>query len=234
MAELDIGADDDIKIKQSCRADPEEIKDEQLYPAVVMLNDELVVAWEDRRLGHTVIMASHGKACALEQPVRISAAIKQRSVTYGKGHGVSRVALAAHGDRRVLAVWADKRDFREGYDIYSADYVEGRGFGENKRVQDDFGGVARQWHPSPAGDKEGNLVVAWTDEREGNSDVYYSVYDDGEWSEDLSMPGAAGAGEQGHPSIILDSKGILHVVWVERDQRNGPTRIRYMSARPTG
>jgi hypothetical protein len=233
MAELEIAADDSLKTGQSCPVDPEEVTNEQTYPAAVMLDDRLLVAWEDRRLGHTVIMASHGQACAMDKPVRISAAIEQRSVVYGAGHGVARVALAKHGAGRVYAVWADKRDFREGYDIYGADYVADKGFGENHRVQDDFGGVARQWHPSAAGDAEGHLLVAWTDEREGSADVYFSQFLDGVWDEDIVMPGASGPGEQAHPSVVIDQNGKLHVAWIERSKRGGPTRIKYMSARLT-
>jgi hypothetical protein len=215
-------------IKERCPAEKEEAKDEQLYPAVTEVAGELVVAWEDRRPGHTIIMAAHGKPCQLTAPVRISAAIEQSSVTYGKGHGVSRVALTTYGADRVLATWADKRDFREGYDIYAAAFQPRSGFGENMHVQDEFGGVARQWHPTAAGHDNGNLVVVWTDEREDNSDLMYSTYVEGEWSEDIPLPGAWGAGEQGHPSVIFDNAGRLHVVWIERTDRNSPTRLKYM------
>ena len=155
--------------------------------------------------------------------------MEQRSVTYGKGHGVSRVALTTYGTEKVLATWADKRDFQEGYDIYATAFKSGSSLGENMRVQDEFGGVARQWHPTAAGSDNGQLVVVWTDEREGNSDLMISNYVEGEWDEDLPMQGASGAGEQGHPSIIFDDTDQLHVVWIERDDRNSPTRLKYMS-----
>jgi hypothetical protein len=229
LAELDISGSK-LSVRKRCRADAEEAKDEQLYPALAAVDEDLLIAWEDRRPGHTIIMAAHGRPCELSAPVRVSETIEQRSAVYGKGHGVSRVALAEHGKKRVLAVWADKRDFREGYDIYAADYEAGKGFGSNMLVQDDFGGVARQWHPTAAGHENGVLLVAWTDEREGNSDIVYSVYADGEWSEDIPMPGASGPGEQAHPSILIDAAGRLHVAWIERDERNGPTRLKYMTA----
>jgi hypothetical protein len=234
MAGVVIGDNAEPVVQENCPADVAEAMDEQLYPAATEVAGELVIAWEDRRLGHTIIMAAHGKPCKLSVPVRISEAIEQRSVTYGKGHGVSRVALTTYGADRVLATWADKRDFREGYDIYAAVYQTGSGFGKNMRVQDEFGGVARQWHPTAAGHADGSLVVVWTDEREGNSDLMLSSYDGSEWSEDMPLPGASGAGEQGHPSIIFDDTGRLHIAWIERDERNSPTRLKYMTGRVAG
>ena len=96
------------------------------------------------------------------------------------------------------------------------------------RVQDDFGGVARQWHPTVTGSNDGRLLVAWTDEREGNSDIMMSAYSDEEWDEDMPLSGASGPAEQAHPSIILDKDGRLHIAWVERDSRDAPTRLKYM------
>ena len=125
-------------------------------------------------------------------------------------------------------MWADKRDFREGYDIFAAHDQAREGFASNVKVQDDFGGVARQWHPTVAGHKNGSLLVVWTDEREGNSDIMMSGYIDGEWGEDLPLAGASGPAEQAHPSIILDKDGRLHIAWVERDSRDAPTRLKYM------
>lgn len=228
MAQLDIDSSQQLNVKNSCAADKAPVEDEQLYPAVAVMADEVVVAWEDRRPGHTVIMAAQGKPCELSKPLRISDKIEQRSMTYGKGHGVSRVVLTGYGTASLLAVWADKRDFREGYDIFSANYTPAKGFTANVRVQDEFGGVARQWHPTVSGHNDGSLLVAWTDEREGNSDIMLSVFADDEWGEDMPLAGAASEAEQSHPSILLDDAGRLHIAWVERDKRDAPTRLRYM------
>lgn len=228
IAQLGIENSRQLNITSSCADDVKAVEDEQLYPAVADVAGEVVVAWEDRRFGHTVIMAAQGKPCNFSAAQRISEKIEQRSVTYGKGHGVSRVALAAYGTNALLAVWADKRDFREGYDIYAASYQAGKGFSANMRVQDDFGGVARQWHPTVTGSNDGRLLVAWTDEREGNSDIMMSAYSDEEWDEDMPLSGASGPAEQAHPSIILDKDGRLHIAWVERDSRDAPTRLKYM------
>jgi hypothetical protein len=229
MAALAVTGDNGLSIGQVCDVDNQPAADEQSYAAVSLLGSEVIVAWEDRRPGHTIILAAHGKPCQLSEPRRISEAIEQRSAVYGKGHGVARVALAGYGGDQLLAVWADKRDFREGYDIYAASYRSGQGFDANQRVQDDFGGVARQWHPTVTGHADGRLLVAWTDEREGTADILLSEYRDGEWSDDLALPGASGPGQQSQPSMVLDDAGRLHIAWVERDAPDATTRVRYIT-----
>lgn len=225
-----------LRTRQSCAVDAEPVKDDQLYPTVVSLADGIIVAWEDRRPGHTIIMAARSvdqNSCRFNPPQRISEKADDRNATYGKGHGVSRVALAGYGNNQVLAVWADKRDFREGYDIYSANYHPGKKqlYGPNIKVQDSFGGVAQQWHATVTGDAAGRLIVAWDDKRDGDANIMLSWLEDEEWSEDLAVPGAAGAGEQNHPTISIDGEGNLHLAWVERSTVNGPTRVRYVFGR---
>lgn len=237
LERLAIRNQQNLAVVARCTVDSEPHRDAQLYPTVVMVGNRLLVAWEDRRPGHTIIMVGQsqvGKTCLFDQPVRISQrprGPRPPRPAYGKGHGVSRVSLAAYGSSNVFAAWADKRDYREGYDIYGADKPANQAFGPNVRVQDDFGGIARQWHVALAGHRKGRLVVAWDDEREGHADVVLSWREAGHWSEDLLVPGASGPGEQTHPSIVLDSVGNLHLSWVERKVVGGPTRLRYLLGR---
>lgn len=222
--------------KQGCAVDAEPARDEQLYPTVVRLANRTIVAWEDRRPGHTIIMAAQStkqKSCHFSSPQRISEGLSGQRASYGKGHGVARVALARYGVRQGLAVWADKRDFREGHDIYSANYQPDneRLFGPNSKVQDSFGGVAQQWHASVAGDSSGRLVVSWDDKRDGDANIMLSWLEDGSWSDDFGVPGADGKGEQNHPTISLDRQGNLHLAWIERTIIGGPTRVRYLFGR---
>jgi hypothetical protein len=224
-------------VDTACPVDATPPTDEQLYPTAVLSGKGVIVAWEDRRPGHTIIMAAAGSrdaACNYTPPQRISLRPGTRNLPYGKGHGVARVALAAYGSGRVMAVWADKRDFREGYDIYAAaSPVDGDTlFGANSKVQDEFGNFAQQWHPTVAGHASGKLIVAWDDKREGHADIMLSMKEGDAWSEDLALPGASGPGEQNHPSMVLDSAGNLHITWIERMMISGPSRLRYLSGRP--
>lgn len=227
----------------ACAVDAEQAKDEQLYPAVVSLADRTVVAWEDRRPGHTIIMAAESReknSCHFSSPQRVNKRssnrdnnLPDRSNAYGKGFGAARVALAEYSGGQLIAVWADKRNFREGYDIFSASYQPGNTslFGPNVAVQDSFGGVAQQWHATVAGDSSGRLVIGWDDKRDGDANIMLSWLEDGDWSDDVAVPGADGAGEQNHPTITLDQQGNLHLAWIERTTVNGPTRLRYLFGR---
>jgi hypothetical protein len=226
---------DDLTLRpgRRCPVDAEAVKDDQLYPTAVSLGKRVIVAWEDRRAGHTIIMAAQttdAEPCRFSAPQRISERPPGPSMPYGKGHGVARVALAGYGSNRALAAWADKRDFREGYDIYAAEYQAGkqRLFGSNGKVQDTFGGFAQQWHTTVAGHPSGKLVVAWDDNRDGNADIMLSWREVDSWSDDLAVPGATGDGEQNHPTIQLDKEGNLHLAWLERAKIGGPTQLRYL------
>jgi hypothetical protein len=225
-----------LHLKEACAVDAEPARDDQLYPTVSRVGARDIVAWEDRRPGHTIIMAAQNhdnKPCKFHPPQRISETVSGQSTTYGKGHGVARVALAQYGAEQLLAVWADKRNFREGYDIYAAHYQSDNKqlFGPNMTVQDSFGGVAQQWHATVAGDGSGRLVVGWDDKRDGDTNIMLSWAEGDEWSDDFAVPGASGTGEQNHPAISLDSEGNLHLAWIERATIDGPTQVRYLLGR---
>lgn len=216
--------------KVACAVDAQPVMADQLYPAVAATSARTVVAWEDRRPGHTIIMAAHaapGSQCAFSPPQRISQRPPGPKAPYGKGHGTARVALAVYGDGQVLAAWADKRDFRHGYDIYGATLQDDGRFGANVRLQDDFGELSQQWHVTLAGRPDGLLVAGWDDKREGNADIMLSWSDGDAWSDDMPVPGASGPGEQQHPTLAFDATGRLHLAWMQRDQPGGPTRLRY-------
>lgn len=220
-------------VKGRCPAEAAAPAADQLFPTAAQVGERLVVAWEDRRPGHTIIMATAsapGQPCSFDPPVRISEDPPGPVLPFGAGHGVARVAVAPYGADRLLAAWEDKRNFRHGYDVYAGHFGPD-GFGPNERVQDDFGELSAQWHVSVAGHSDGTLVAAWTDEREGQGDILLSWYADGAWSENLPLPGASGAEEQSHPSIALDDVGNLHAAWVTREAKGGPTNIQYRFGR---
>lgn len=221
--------------QSDCPVDAAAPTDEQLYPAATLVRGRLVVAWEDRRPKHTIIMAAAEKApgaCLFSEPARISEKPEGRNLPYGTGHGVSRVAIDCVGEDKAFAAWADKRSFRNGYDIWGAYYDDdSRSFGKNERVQDDFGGLSKQRHAAVAGLADGELVVAWDDEREGNTDLMLSWREMEGWSDDWPLPVASGSGLQGSPSIVFDHAGNLHATWVERQAAGGTTRLLYAFGR---
>jgi len=214
----------------------------QGYPAAAWGPEgRLVVAWEDRRAGHTRLFHAWrepGRAFSGERQLNEHNALAaEGAATAGMGSGVMRVTLAADGGGTMRAVWLDKRNPGSGYAVWGAASGDGvRTFGPNQIVQDELGAAVPQWHASLAGGKPG-FVAAWDDTREGwgdadePGDVLLSWNTGNGWSQDLVVPGASGAGYQGSPAIGLDPHGDLHLIWIERDDLSSPSRLRYLRGR---
>ena len=224
-------ADRPLQLQPARLVDPTATLSQQFYPTVVRRGRVTTVAWEDRRQGHTVLLlsqAADGKGFAAPQVVN-DQPVERRS-EYGKGRGAARMVLTPWGRRGIAAVWLDKRDFTAGYDVYAAASDDGRRFGGNERVQDDFGNGISQWQATVAGDLSGALVAAWNDNRDDSADLWLAWRTDGHWSGDHPVPGAAGAGEQSSPAMVLDGHGGMHLVWIDRAEANGPTAVKYLYA----
>jgi len=208
--------------------DPNPPKQDQLYPSIAIVHGGVVIAWEDRRYGHTRIVASRaasGQAfSALQQINQLNPA---QSEKYGKGTGAMRVALASDGQHKLVASWLDKRNFAEGYDVYAAFSQDGgKSFRANEKVEDMLGANQAQWHAVSAMDSQGNAIVAWDDQRDGNPDVWLSGYQAGGWSDDDSPEAAHTAASQTHPAIAFDQQGRLHLVFLSSE--DGKATLRYL------
>lgn len=204
----------------------------------------LLVAWEDRRAGHTRLFHSWrpaaGAGFAPARQLNEHNAPREAVPGVGLGSGVMRVVLAADAAGRVRAIWLDKRNAASGYAVWGAASDDGgRSFGANRIVQDELGAAVAQWHAALAGGPAG-FVAAWDDAREGwgdsdeAGDVLLSWPQGDGWSADLLVPGASGQGYQGSPAVALDGNGDLHLVWIERDDLTAPTRLRYLQGRRQG
>ncbi|MEJ5211826.1 MAG: hypothetical protein WHV61_10410, partial [Burkholderiales bacterium] len=207
---------------------------DQSYPSLAVLDgNRLAVAWEDRRAGHTrlyyAVSRDGGHRFSPPRQLNESEWRGQR-LGFGRGTGVMRVALTPWREG-VAAVWADKRDFRSGYDVYGAFAGADLTFGANEKVQDPFGDNIAQWHPAIAGHPDGRVAVAWDDDRDGTPDIWLSWKTAQGWSEDLAVPGAAGPGVQSDPALTLDATGNLHLVFLDKPEVNAPSRLRYVFGR---
>ncbi len=223
-----------VRVISQRPVDAEPPRAPQQFASVAVAPDgHVVVAWEDRRPGHTIIVAARRDAQGtFAPPQQINEAVKSMS-GYGAGSGAARVTLAA-SPQRVIAVWLDKRaGLTEGYDVYSAEGdAQGR-FGVNRLVQDSFGESVAQWRPALAANRHDVFVAAWDDDREGNSDIWLAWRTKDGWSADLAVPGAAGRGEQTDAVLALDDGGYIHLAWIERADPDAPTRLRYVLGRPS-
>lgn len=203
---------------------------EQLYPALALSAQGFVVAWEDRRHGHTRIVASAAAAGAFTAPREINEYLSGRSV-YDKGSGATRVVLSSTG-RRTVAVWMDKREGGKGYSLYAAWSDDGgRRFGSNQPVHDAFGQSVGQVNPAVASNRAGETVVVWDDPRIDDADIWLATPVAGGWSENFQVPPASGEGEQSNASLAVDRHGNVHLVWIERAALRAPTSLWYSLGR---
>ncbi|MBT8437381.1 MAG: hypothetical protein KJP11_08420 [Gammaproteobacteria bacterium] len=205
-----------------------------LFPAVAVNSAGICIAWEDRRAGHTRLLVSHARAAgnSFTEPQFLNEFFSNRN-QYDRGSGVTRVSLASFAQDEILAAWMDKRRGGKGYGIFAALGADaGESFGPNEKVHGEEGDTQPHYNPATAGNQSGDFVIAWDDFRRGDSDIWISAHNpDLEWSLDYAPPVASGNGEQSHPSIALDEQGNLHLVWIERAQPDGPSRLWYSLGR---
>ena len=206
-----------------------------LFPAIAVNAAGLCVAWEDRRAGHTRLLVSH--TVDMDKPFNAPQSLNEffsDRNEYDKGNGVARVSLASFGEDEILAAWMDKRRGGNGYGIFAALGADaGENFGPNEKVHGEEGDRQPHYNPATAGNQAGDFVIAWDDFRRADSDIWISAYNsDLEWSQDHTPSVASGSGEQSHPSIAVDDQGNLHLLWIERSQQDGPSRLWYSLGSP--
>lgn len=211
-----------IQIRKPIPVDTSKDREMQLYPVVELTRHGSVVAWEDRRQGATRIFSAYAPNHDSNNVTFGTYQIMNEfapppNPEFGRGTGAMRVTLASDKDNFVAAAWMDKRNWRSGYDVFAdISRDSGKTFGRDEKVQDMFANDIPQWHASIAVRKQDQVIaVAWDDTRNENLDVFYSLRINKEWSDDYELPGANGVGNQSHPAIVFDNKGVLHAVWLE-------------------
>jgi hypothetical protein len=210
--------------------------DDQTFPVLAASAPGLMLAWEDRRNGHTVIYGSFSSdpgAKTWSAPARISGNPTGKAQgNLGRGTGAMRPVLAAFGNR-LAAAWLDKRDFLSGYDVYAAltgndggKDGDGMRFAKDQKAQDSFGDAIAQWHVAAAGNARGELILAWDDDRDSTADIWLTRLTAAGYGENFTLPAASGPGQQSDPAIALDAAGNLHLAWIDRGD-DGVSRLRY-------
>jgi hypothetical protein len=233
------GESGELSVSLPVPIDPSPAPVYQAFPAVAGKADgSALVAWEDRRHGHTRIYfgraAGEGTPAGARWINEYRAPPAEGGEPARLGSGVMRPVLAVAD--RVVAAWLDKRDIGAGYAVWGATSRDGgASFGANEKIQDDSGGsdAVPHWNLTAVGHRDGTVVVAWDDAREAWSDpaetgdVYLAWSVGTGWSGDRVVKAASGPGRQAQPSVTLDEGGRLHLVWVEQATFSSPTRLWY-------
>jgi len=124
---------------------------------------------------------------------------------------------AKNGD--FIVSWVDKRN-TDDYDIYAQRFLaDGTAQGNNFKVNVDMGDVF-QIHPNIIIMENGNFIIAWADERNGDWDIYAQRYlDDGTTvGDNFKIYDDSPDANQYSPFITTDLAGNFTVCWT--DDRN--------------
>ncbi len=136
--------------------------------------------------------------------------------------------IAADQSGNAFVVWQDNRN--GNFDVYFSWKPSGGAWQVNERVTDP--GATKGWTlPAIAVDLSGNAYAVWQDDRNGNSDIYFSFRPfGGAWQANRKVYGGS-EGNACNPDIAVDLSGNAYAVW--EDDRNGNKDI-YFSFCPAG
>ncbi len=129
------------------------------------------------------------------------------AVTVGSDNDF-KPAMATDNTGMAWTAWTSER-WENNRNIYVKNYNEGSGHWENlRRIT---GNSAQDQDAAIAVDGDGNVFVAWTTWRNGNSDIYESHYDGVSWSSPQSVTADPGRDEQAE--LVVDRDGYLWCIW---------------------
>jgi hypothetical protein len=144
--------------------------DGQRAPALDILFDgTTVLVWEDDRNGSNDVYAQRftGDGVPIGPNMKVN---EDGADIYGYDPAVS-----FDGDGGFVVAWEDGRN--DDGDVYAQRYAsDGMAVGGNFRVNDDATTVY-QAEPSVSANANGEFVIAWTDRREGDEDIYAQRYE---------------------------------------------------------
>lgn len=131
--------------------------------------------------------------------------------------------LAVNSSDNIFMAWTDERSGNK--DVYAQKYnMSGSSlWASDIRIGEASASTSAQYSPAIAIDTNDYIYAAWTDERNGNPDVYIQKYNatgTPQWANDLQVgTTSASSSAQSSPSIAVDSMNNFYVAWT--DERNG-------------
>ncbi len=128
-------------------------------------------------------------------------------------------SIAADDSGNIVVVWQEVLNSESN--IYGRRFTDkGLFLGHNFKVNKDSS-VAGQFLPCVAANGQGNFVVVWEDERNGNYDIYGQRYnpEGAAVNGNFKINTDSGDGVQAAPAVAINSSGRFIVVW--QDKRDG-------------
>jgi len=174
-----------------------------------------IVCWEDDRMDYKDVFAQRFDNDAT--PVGVNYQVNTDTVNSYQFY--SEISVAENGN--FMITWEDHR-FSFNGEIFSQSYFnDGTTMGENFKVNNDVGSE-NQGYPSIAVDGNENFIVAWTDSREGDENIYAqrfgadgTAHGDNFKVNDDTYPNII----HWTPSLAADAEGNFIIAW--EDYRSG-------------
>ncbi|MEW5987609.1 MAG: sialidase family protein [Chloroflexota bacterium] len=188
----------------------------QTSPALVVDSAGILyVLWVDDRNGHWDIYSSSSS----DNGQNWSAGVRVNDDLGTAAQYQPTIALSRDGDT-VYAAWRDERG--PSADVYFARSTNGGvTWSANVRVNDDVG-LTVQERPTLAGGDDDKVYLAWTDRRNGQADIFFSLSTDGgsTWGANVQVNDDGGVAAQNFPSLDVDEVGRLYLAWSDSRQGN--------------
>jgi len=192
------------------------------YPTVATdENGNFVIGWQDERNGYNNPDIYAQMYDAIGTPQGSNFMVNDDTGTNFQSY--PSIGMNNNGD--FIIAWEDKRNGYGNSDIYAQGYdTSGIPQDSNFMVNDDTG-TDPQYYPSIVMNNNGDFIVAWTDGRNGNSDIYAQGYDasGAPQGSNFIVNDDTGSNSQYYPSIGMDDNGSFFVAWI--DGRNGDEDI---------
>ncbi|MEO0075274.1 MAG: T9SS type A sorting domain-containing protein [candidate division WOR-3 bacterium] len=157
------------RVGNNIRVNDDPIGNNQYHPALSCdANGNYIVTWMDGRLGDWNIYAQRFNQTG--QAIGTNFLVNDYHTSF---QGYPKIATHVNGS--FVIVWQDER-FNNA-DIFTQVFdANGNRIGNNFRVNDD-NTTQNQISPNITIDPAGNFLVVWTDQRQGNSDIYAQLFD---------------------------------------------------------
>jgi hypothetical protein len=174
-----------------------------------------VIVWADKRNGDWDIYAQQYMSDG--SPVGVNFKVNDDAGNFTQYW--NDISLDEEGN--FVITWADLRNGTSYfYDIYFQRYLnDGTPLGNNVKVNDNTAN-SLQFYPSIGMNNNGDFIITWTDERNGDRDIYAQRFqsDGSPISSNFIVYPDTGNTDQALPSITTDGTGNFIITW--NDDRN--------------
>ncbi|MEA2088896.1 MAG: prepilin-type N-terminal cleavage/methylation domain-containing protein [Patescibacteria group bacterium] len=194
--------------------------------------DNIYVIWTDERNGNKDIYAQKYDASGS----KLWGASDLKVNNDGTATDQYSANIAIDSSNNIYIVWTDERNSNKDIYIQKYDASGSKLWGASDLKANNDGTLTNQHSPDLAIDSSDNIYIIWTDERNGNKDIYAQKYDsDGNklWTNDLRVNINVGNSDQDNPEIIINPfDGKAYACW--QDNRDGNYDVYASPVEPYG